>query len=100
MVQEMLVDMKTKIENVRLLVYDAAAKYDKNENYSFASKSARLHSADIAVSSSLKAIQIYGGYGYTKDYPVERYLRDAKVLQVLNKTPHDLKSEIAKELLV
>jgi alkylation response protein AidB-like acyl-CoA dehydrogenase len=100
MVQEMLVDMKTKIENVRLLVYDAAAKYDKNENYSLASKSARLHSAEIAVSSSLKTIQIYGGYGYTKDYPVERYLRDAKVLQVLNKTPHDLKSEIAKELLI
>ncbi|KPJ73878.1 hypothetical protein AMJ52_02825 [candidate division TA06 bacterium DG_78] len=100
MVQEMLVDMKTKVENARLLVYDAAAKCDKDEEYSLASKSARLYSADAAVFCGLKAIQILGGYGYTKDYPVERYLRDAKVLQVLENTPHNLKSEIAKELLV
>jgi alkylation response protein AidB-like acyl-CoA dehydrogenase len=100
MVQEMLVDMKTKIENARLLVYDAAAKCDRGENYSLVSKSARLYSADAAVFSGLKALQIHGGYGYTKDYPVERYLRDAKVLQVLDNTPHDLKSEIVKELLV
>lgn len=99
MVQEMLVGMKIKIETARLLIYDAAALFDKGENYSLASKIARLCSSDAAVFSGIKTIQVHGGYGYTKDYPVERYLRDAKVLQVLERTPHDLKSKIAKELL-
>ena len=99
MVQEMLVDMKIKIDTARLLVYDAAAKFDKGRDYSLACKIARLYSTDAAVFSGTKAIQVYGGYGYTKDYPVERYLRDAKVLQVLGKTSHDIKSIIAKELL-
>ena len=99
MVQEMLVDMKVKIEMARLLVYDAANKFDNGQDYSLAAKIAQLHGGEAAVFSGLKAIQIHGGYGYIKDYPVERYLRDAKVLQVLEKTPHDLKSKIAKELL-
>jgi alkylation response protein AidB-like acyl-CoA dehydrogenase len=99
LVQEMLTDMKLKIEAARLLVYDAAANCDTGKLSSVTSKNARLYAGDAAVLSGLHAIQIYGGYGYTKDYPVERYLRDAKVLQVLNNTPHDLKSEIARELL-
>ena len=100
MVQEMLTDMKLKIEAARLLVYDAAAKCDTGKFCSLTSKNARLYTSNAAVFSGLHAIQIHGGYGYTKDYPVERYLRDAKVLQVLEKTPHELKSSIAKELLI
>jgi alkylation response protein AidB-like acyl-CoA dehydrogenase len=100
LVQEMLTEMKLMIEAARLLVYDAAAKCDTGNLCSVTSKNARLYTGNAAVFSGLHAIQIHGGYGYTKDYPVERYLRDAKVLQVLNNTPHDLKSEIAKELLV
>ncbi len=99
MVQEMLVDMNTNIEATRLLVYDAAARFDRGRDFSSAAKIARLFSSDAAVFSGIKAIQIHGGYGYTKDYPVERYLRDAKVLQVLERPPHDIKSRIAKELL-
>ncbi len=99
MVQEMLSDMSTRVQAARLLVYDAAAKFDKGENSSAAAKIARLYSGDAAVFAGIKGVQVHGGYGYTRDYPVERYLRDAKVLQVLEQTPQDLKSQIAKELL-
>ncbi len=100
MVQEMLVDIKTKIEAARFLVYNAAARCDDGQNYSLDARIARLHSGEAAVFSGSKAVQVHGGYGYTKDYPVERYLWDAKAIQVLNETPHDLKTTIAKELLV
>ncbi|MBC8527038.1 MAG: acyl-CoA dehydrogenase family protein [Candidatus Cloacimonetes bacterium] len=99
MIQEMLTEMKIKIETARLLVYDAASKYDNAQDYSVSSKIARIYCGDMAVNCGLDAIQIYGGYGYIKDYPVERYFRDAKVLQVLETTPRLLKSDIAKELL-
>lgn len=99
MIQEMLVDMKTRTEAARFLVYDAAAKYDEGHNYSLNASMARLLSSEAAVFSGIKAIQVHGGYGYTKDYPVERFLRDAKSLQVLVEVPYDLKSKIVKELL-
>ena len=99
MIQEMIAEMKIKIEAARFLMYDAAFKYDNSQDYSLASKIARLHCGDMAVYSGLQAIQIHGGYGYIKDYPVERYFRDAKVIQILDITPHILKSNIAMELL-
>ena len=99
MVQEMIAKMKINIETARLLVYDAASKYDSGQNYSLYSNIARIYCGDIAVISGLDAIQIHGGYGYIKDYPVERYFRDAKMLQALNFTPHIIKTNIAKELL-
>lgn len=99
MVQEMIVDMNTNIEAARFLVYDAAARADKGDAFSSAAGSARLMSANTAVLCGIKAVQVYGGYGYTKDYPVERYLRDAKTLQLITDTPQDLKIAIAKELL-
>jgi butyryl-CoA dehydrogenase len=99
MVQEMLVDMKTRIEAARFLVYDAAAKFDKGQDYSLSANIARLISSEAAVFSGITAIQVHGGYGYIKDYPVERFLRDAKTVQVLQEPPQDLKSKIAKELL-
>jgi butyryl-CoA dehydrogenase len=100
MVQEMLVEMKMRVEAARLLLYDAACLHDNTKEYSLTARMARLQSSDAAVFCGIRAIQIHGGYGYIKDYPIERYLRDAKVLQVLNQCPHDLKSHIAKELLV
>ncbi len=99
MVQDMLVEMKNKIDAVRFFVYDAAAQCNSGQDYSFQASVARLQSSDAAVFCGIKAVQIYGGYGYTKDYPVECYLRDAKVLQLLQQSPLDLKSKIAKELL-
>ncbi|MBC8313646.1 MAG: acyl-CoA dehydrogenase family protein [Candidatus Cloacimonetes bacterium] len=99
MIQEMLTEMKIKIDAARFLVYDAASKFDNGKNFSEASKIARVFSGDIAVFCGLNSIQIYGGYGYMKDYPVERYFRDAKVLQLLEATPRLQKENIALELL-
>ena len=99
MIQEMIAEMKVKIEAGRFLVYEAAAKYDNGLDYSLASRIARFYCGEIAVFSGIKAVQIFGGYGYTKDYPVERYLRDAKTLQLLEVVPYELKLHIAEELL-
>ncbi len=99
MIQELLIDMKTKIEAARLLVYNAAAECDKGHSYTLSANIARLHSGEAAIFAGIKAVQVHGGYGYTKDYPVERFLRDAKAIQVLCETPNDVKSLIVKEIL-
>ncbi|MDH4211964.1 MAG: acyl-CoA dehydrogenase family protein [candidate division WOR-3 bacterium] len=99
MVRDMLSEIKVSVERSRLLVYEAASRTDENEDYSQIARMACLTSCEGAVFSALKAIQIHGGYGYTRDYPVERHFRDAKTLQVLGGRPVDLKSKIAEEIL-
>jgi alkylation response protein AidB-like acyl-CoA dehydrogenase len=100
MVQEILVNMHADLESARMLVYDAAQKLDHNTPWIDAALVARLRASETAVSAGNNAIQIYGGYGYTKEYPVERYFRDAKSLQVLIDTPDSIYGKIAKEMLV
>jgi len=100
MVQEMLIDMKTRIEATRLLVYNAAAEYDKGDTNTLSAHIARLQSGEAAVYAGIKAVQVYGGYGYIKEYPVERFLRDAKAIQVLCETPNELRALIAKGILL
>jgi len=100
MVQEMLAEMRIAVEKSRLLVYEAAQRCDNGEEYRMISRIACLTSCEGAVKNGLHAIQIHGGYGYIKDYPVERYFRDAKSLQLLGETPVDLKAKIAKEILL
>jgi alkylation response protein AidB-like acyl-CoA dehydrogenase len=99
LVQEMLVGMEVGITQARLLVQDAAAKYDADEDSSMAVALAKLCATDAAMEAATKAIQVHGGYGYTKDYPVERYFRDAKVSQVWGGTSLAQKSRIADLLL-
>uniref|UniRef100_A0A7V1EIE8 Acyl-CoA dehydrogenase n=1 Tax=candidate division WOR-3 bacterium TaxID=2052148 RepID=A0A7V1EIE8_UNCW3 len=99
MVQEMLAEMKIKIESSRKLLYDAANRYDSKEDYKMATKLAFASNTEAAVYCGIKGVQIFGGYGYTKDYPVERYLRDAKTGQILGESPVKLKENIARELL-
>jgi len=99
MIREMLADMKIKIEAARGLLYDAAHRYDHNENYVLAAALAFINAGETAVYSGLKAIQIHGGYGYIKDYPVERYLRDAKTVQNMIAVLFDMKEQVARELL-
>jgi butyryl-CoA dehydrogenase len=99
LVQEMLVDMETGITQARLLVQDAATKYDSDDEPSMAVAVAKLCATDAAMHAATKAIQVHGGYGYTKDYPVERYFRDAKVSQVWGGTSLVQKSKIANLLL-
>jgi butyryl-CoA dehydrogenase len=99
MVRNMIAEIKLSIERSRLLIYDAASRVDKGEDYSMIASVACLTSCEEAVSATLKAIQIHGGYGYTRDYPVERYFRDAKTLQALAGGSVDLKAKIAEEIL-
>jgi len=99
MVREMLVDMKTRIDTTRLLVYAAAQNLDQGANSPVPVYNARLFADETAVFSGTTSVQIHGGYGYTKDYPVERFFRDAKSVQVIGLPAYEIKEHIAKELL-
>src|SRR5699024_12861386 len=81
-----LADMATDVEAARLLTYQAAWNESNEEPYSKASAIAKLFAGDIAMKHTVEAVQIYGGYGYTKDYQVERYMRDAKITQIYEGT--------------
>lgn len=81
-----LADMATDIEAARLLTYQAAWLESNDKPYSEASAMAKLFAGDAAMRHTVEAVQIFGGYGYTKDYPVERYMRDAKITQIYEGT--------------
>jgi len=81
-IQFKLADMATEIDAARLLVYQAAALKDKGEPVSEAGAKAKLFASEVARRQTGEAIQILGGYGYTKEFPVERYYRDAKVTEI------------------
>lgn len=99
MVQEMLAEMKMKIEATRNLIYDVASRFDSGEECGLACSITQATATETAVYCGIKSVQIFGGYGYTKDYPVERYLRDAKSIQVLGELSIKLREKIAHELL-
>jgi alkylation response protein AidB-like acyl-CoA dehydrogenase len=83
-IQFMIADMATHIEAARALVYQAALRVDAAlEGAEKLSTMAKLYASDVAMKVTTDAVQILGGYGYMKDYPVERMMRDAKVTQVL-----------------
>jgi alkylation response protein AidB-like acyl-CoA dehydrogenase len=100
MIQEMIAEMKITVEKSRLLVYEAAHRYESGEEYGMAAKMACLTSCKGAVRIASDTIQVHGGYGYTKDYPVERFFRDAKTVQILGGSSVNLKTDIAKEILL
>jgi alkylation response protein AidB-like acyl-CoA dehydrogenase len=98
-IQFKLADMATKIEAARLLTLGAAALKDARKRYSVAAAEAKLFSSKVAVDCALDAIQVHGGYGYTRDFPVERYLRDAKITEIYEGTSEIQRIVIARELL-
>ena len=81
-----MADLKTKIEAARLLIYKAADMKDKHMNYGEAAAMAKLFAAETAMEVTTKCVQYHGGYGYTKDYPVERMMRDAKITEIYEGT--------------
>lgn len=85
-IQFKLADMATRIEAARLLVYQAAHLADSHRPYGKESAMAKMYAADVAVFVTNEAVQIFGGYGYTRDFPVERMLRDAKITQIYEGT--------------
>ena len=84
----MLADMKIKIETARLAVYKAAWKMGQPDvkSYSMDASIAKKYASDIAMQVTTDAVQVFGGYGFTREYPVERYMRDAKITQIYEGT--------------
>ncbi len=95
----MLADMGTKIEAARLLTYQAAYLESNGLPYGKASAMAKLFAAEAAMEITTNAVQIFGGYGYTRDYPVERYMRDAKITQIYEGTSEVQRLVISRHLL-
>jgi alkylation response protein AidB-like acyl-CoA dehydrogenase len=98
-IQWMLADMATEIEAARLLIQRAARLKDRGQPFLKGAAQAKLYAAEVAMRATSKAIQIHGGYGYMKDYPVERYFRDAKLCEIGEGTSEVQRIIIAKELL-
>jgi alkylation response protein AidB-like acyl-CoA dehydrogenase len=95
----MLADMATEIAAARLLVQRAAAKCDRGERFTSEASMAKLFASEVAMRATSKAIQIHGGYGYTRDFPVERYFRDAKLCEIGEGTSEVQRMVIARGLL-
>lgn len=94
-----LADMATSVEAARLLVYRAALLRQEGKPCGGEASMAKLMASKAAVEASTEAIQVFGGYGYTKDYPVERYFRDAKVTEIYEGTSEIQRIVISKHLL-
>jgi len=94
-----LADMATQIEGARLLVYKAAALKDAGENYDLASSMAKLYASEVAMTQTVEAVQIHGGYGFVKEYHVERHMRDAKITQIYEGTSEVQKIVISRSIL-
>lgn len=97
--QWMIADMEVKVEAARLLVYKAAFNKDNKLPYTVEAARAKLFAAETAMEVTTKAVQIFGGYGYTKDYPVERMMRDAKITEIYEGTSQVQRMVIASNLL-
>ncbi len=98
-IQWMLADMATQIDAARLLTYQAAFFEDQGLPFIKEAAMAKVFAAEAAMFVTTKAIQIHGGYGFTKDYPLERYFRDAKITEIYEGTSEMQRMTIARELI-
>ncbi|TLU99967.1 acyl-CoA dehydrogenase [Dyadobacter luticola] len=98
-IQFKLSEMVTKIQAARLLVYQAARMKDEHKDYIQAAAMSKLYASEVAMWVTTEAVQIHGGYGYVKEYHVERMMRDAKITQIYEGTSEIQKLVIARELL-
>lgn len=98
-IQWMLADMATRIDAARLLVYRAAYLKDNGEPYGKESAMAKLYASECAMWVTTKAVQIFGGYGYTREYPMERMMRDAKITEIYEGTSEVQRIVIASNIL-
>ena len=94
-----LADMATEIEAARLMVYRAARMKDMHVDFSTAAAMAKLFASEVAMKTTIEAVQIHGGYGYVKEYHVERLLRDAKITQIYEGTSEIQRLVISRALL-
>lgn len=98
-IQFKLADMATEIEAARLLIYKAAQLKDAHENYDLASSMAKVFASEVAMKTTVEAVQIHGGYGYVKEYHVERLMRDAKITQIYEGTSEVQRIVIGRSIL-
>jgi acyl-CoA dehydrogenase len=96
----MIADMATKVEASRLLVWQSAVLLDQGKRNTLAASHAKRFAADSAMEITVDAVQVYGGYGFIKEYPVEKLMRDAKIMQLYEGTSQIQRLVIAKELLM
>lgn len=94
----MLADMATRTETARLLVQKAAWMKDTGLDFSKTAAMAKVVATDAAMDVTTDGVQVFGGYGYTRDYPVERYMRDAKVMQIVEGTNQIQRLVISRHL--
>ena len=99
MIQQIIADSGTKIEAARGLIYRAAALFDKGQRNTKLASMGKLFASDAAMQITTDAIQVFGGYGYMQDYPVERMFRDAKLTQIFEGADQIQRLVIARELL-
>lgn len=97
--QFQLAEMQTKVDAARLLVYRAACGKDAGESYGVDAAMAKLYAAETAMEVTTKAVQLHGGYGYTRDYPVERMMRDAKITEIYEGTSEVQRMVISSSML-
>jgi alkylation response protein AidB-like acyl-CoA dehydrogenase len=95
----MVADMATKVDAARLMVYRSAVLRDQGRSFSRASAMAKLFASETSSEVTDLAVQIHGGYGFSKSYPVERYYRDARVTRIYEGTSEVHRMVIAKKVL-
>jgi butyryl-CoA dehydrogenase len=98
-IQFMLAEMQTEIDAARLLVHHAARAQDLGIKFTKEAAQAKLFAAEVAMRSTIKCVQIFGGYGFVTDYPVERYMRDAKITEIYEGTSEVQRLVIAQNVL-
>jgi acyl-CoA dehydrogenase len=99
-IQFMIADMATKVEAARLMTWKSAALLDNGERNTLVSSHAKRFAADSAMEVTTDAVQVYGGYGFIKEYPVEKLMRDAKIMQLYEGTSQIQRLVIAREVLL
>lgn len=97
--QFVLADMATKVEAAKMLVYKAAQAKATQKTYSFEAAQAKLFAAEVAMEVTTKAVQLHGGYGYIREYDVERMMRDAKITEIYEGTSEVQRMVISGTLL-
>lgn len=98
-IQFKIADMATEIDAARLLTYNAALAHDRGENFTRQAAQAKLFASEVAMRHTVEAVQVHGGYGYTTEYNVERYMRDAKITEIYEGTSEIQRLVIARAML-
>lgn len=98
-IKHMFAEMQTEIDAARLLTYHASVAQDRGERFTKEAAHAKLYASEVSMRSTVKCVQIFGGYGYVTDYPAERYMRDAKITEIYEGTSEIQRLVIASSLL-